>query len=56
MGLLQRFLRREPAEPVLCPRCGISAPPSELECTACGWDMRESYHDTVSGEDHAAAR
>jgi hypothetical protein len=51
MRLLQRLLRREPPLETKCPRCGVPAPPGDLECAACGWDLRESYHDPVSGID-----
>jgi hypothetical protein len=48
MGLLQRLFKRE-EEPVeiLCQRCGVPAPPASVECAACGWDLRESYHGEV---------
>lgn len=56
MSLLQRVLHRESTEAIVCPRCATPAPPEAVECTACGWDMRESYHDPVTGVDHEAAR
>jgi hypothetical protein len=51
MRLLQRLLRREPPLETKCPRCGVPAPPEDLECTACGWDLHETYHDPVSDID-----
>lgn len=56
MRLLQRLLRREPPQETKCPRCGVPAPIGDLECTACGWDLRESYHDPVSGAHREPAR
>ena len=37
------------------PALGVPAPPGDVECTACGWDLRESYHDPVSGVDRDPA-
>ena len=51
MRLLQRLLRREPPLETKCPRCGVPAPAGDLECTACGWDLRETYHDPMTGTD-----
>ena len=57
IGLLRRLLHREqPPHESPCPHCGVPAPPEVLECSACGWDLRESYHDPVSGADHAPVR
>jgi hypothetical protein len=42
--LLQRLRRREPPNETPCPRCGVPAPVDAVECKACGWDLRESYH------------
>ena len=44
MNLIQRLLHREPEQEIPCPRCGVPAPPHATDCTACGWDLRESYH------------
>ena len=52
MGLMQRLLNREEAPEATCPRCEVPAPAGTITCAACGWDLRESYHDPVraSGE------
>ena len=47
MPSLRRFLRREPPRETPCPRCGVPAPPDDTECTACGWDLRDAYHDPL---------
>jgi hypothetical protein len=47
MGFIQRLFHREPPPELPCPRCGVPAPPDATECTACGWDLRESYHGPV---------
>ena len=53
---LRRFLRREPPQETPCPRCGTPAPPHDIECSACGWDLRDAYHDPlVEGEKDAVA-
>ena len=44
MGLLKRFRHDDPASETPCPRCGTPTPANTSECTACGWDTRESYH------------
>jgi rubredoxin len=49
MRLIQRLLRREPPQETKCPRCGVPAPPEDLECNVCGWDLRESYHNPKTG-------
>ena len=46
---LPRFLRREEPHETNCPRCGVPAPINALECTACGWDLRDAYHGPVAG-------
>ncbi len=56
MGLFNRLLRREDAPEAPCPRCGVPSPPEDVQCTACGWDMREAYHDELSGAAHEAVR
>ncbi|MDA0173771.1 hypothetical protein OJ998_32015 [Solirubrobacter taibaiensis] len=56
MGLLNRLLHREDSPETSCPRCGVPSPPEDVECTACGWDMREAYHDDLSGADHEPVR
>jgi hypothetical protein len=48
MGLLQRLMRREPPAETQCSRCGVPAPEGSLECAACGWDLREIYHDPLA--------
>ncbi|MDA0180101.1 hypothetical protein OJ997_07320 [Solirubrobacter phytolaccae] len=54
MGLFNRLLHREPDAET--PARGVPSPPADVECTACGWDMREAYHDDLSGADHEAVR
>jgi ribosomal protein L37E len=46
MGFLQRFLRKDPPAETTCSRCGTPAPEGSMECTACGWDLREMYHES----------
>jgi hypothetical protein len=45
---LRELLHREPPQEIPCPRCGVSAPAGDVVCTACGWDLREAYHDPLS--------
>lgn len=45
MGWLQRLLHKEPEHETACSRCGVPAPAGSLECSACGWDLREVYHE-----------
>jgi hypothetical protein len=47
MGLLQRLMRKEPQPETRCSRCDTPAPEGSLECAACGWDLREIYHDPL---------
>ena len=49
MGLFTRLTGRESEEDQPCPRCGIPAPAASAECSACGWDMRESFHGQYVG-------
>ena len=49
--LLPRLLRRETLLETKCARCGTPAPPEDVECTVCRWDLSESYHDPTSGVD-----
>ena len=44
MSLMQRLFRREPPPETSCPRCATPVPAGSVECAACGWDLRESYH------------
>jgi hypothetical protein len=48
MGLLQRLMHKEPPSETTCSRCGVAAPEGSLECSACGWDLREIYHDPLA--------
>jgi hypothetical protein len=48
MSLMQRLFRREPPPETSCPRCATPVPGGAVECSACGWDMRESYHEAGS--------
>jgi hypothetical protein len=56
MKLLPRFLRREEPQETRCPRCGVPAPAGSVECNACGWDMRDAYHDPVARESTESAQ
>jgi hypothetical protein len=56
MRLLPRFLRREAPQETKCPRCGVPAPAGSLECNACGWDLRDAYHDPLARESAEAGR
>jgi ribosomal protein L37E len=47
MGLFKRLFQREEPVEIVCQRCGVPAPPNSIECAACGWDLRESYHGEV---------
>ena len=47
MGLLKRLWQKEPPRETTCSRCGVPAPEGSLECSACGWDLREVYHDPL---------
>lgn len=29
---------------VPCPRCKVPVPADDLECSVCGWDLRDAYH------------
>lgn len=48
MGLLKRLWQKEPRRETKCSRCGVPAPAGSLECSACGWDLREIYHDPLA--------
>lgn len=54
MRVLSRLFHREAPPLVTCPRCETPAPPDTITCTACGWDLRESYHDPVQDADRPA--
>ena len=45
--LLQRLLRREPPLPRHRAPLRRAGAGRRRECTACGWDLRESYHGPV---------
>jgi len=45
---LRDLFRRQPPQETPCPRCGIPAPQDHVACTACGWDLRDAYHDPVA--------
>jgi hypothetical protein len=47
MRRLRELLHREPPQETPCPRCGVPAPPSTNVCAACGWDLREAYHNPL---------
>jgi ribosomal protein L37E len=42
------LFKREPPPETKCPRCGVPVPAQSTECSACGWDLRESYHDPLA--------
>ena len=44
-----RFHRRDEMTEEPCPRCGIPAPTGAATCSACGWDLNESYHADFVG-------
>ena len=46
-GMLSKLFRRQPVAESPCPRCGVLTPVDADDCTACGWDLRESYHGPV---------
>jgi hypothetical protein len=48
MKSLRELLHREPPNETACPRCGVPAPVGDVLCTACGWDLRDAYHDPLS--------
>lgn len=48
MGMLRRLLRKESPGETRCSRCGVPVPEGSLECAACGWDLREIYHDPLA--------
>jgi predicted RNA-binding Zn-ribbon protein involved in translation (DUF1610 family) len=50
MGFLDRLRHREQPQETTCPSCGVPAPAGTTECTACGWDLREAYHDPAVEE------
>ncbi len=54
MRRLRDLLRRQPPQETPCPRCGVPAPPGDLECTACGWDLRDAYHDPLADKETVA--
>ena len=47
MKSLRELFHREPPDETACPRCGVPAPAGDVVCTACGWDLREAYHDRL---------
>ena len=49
MGMLRRLLGKEPPpSETKCSRCGVPAPEGALECSACGWDLREIYQEPAT--------
>ena len=56
MGLLQRLLHKEPPGETTCSRCGVAAPEGSLEGSACGWDLREIYHDPLVEDGQSSGR
>ena len=56
MGLLQPLLHRESAPRRRARAVACRHRRRTVACTACGWDMREAYHDDLSGADHEAVR
>jgi tRNA(Ile2) C34 agmatinyltransferase TiaS len=49
MRSLRELLHRAPSKETACPRCGVLASAGDVKCTACGWDLREGYHDPLKG-------
>lgn len=50
MKIVDRLLNRQsPATEAPCPRCGIPAPATANECSACGWDLREAFTGAYAG-------
>jgi hypothetical protein len=47
MGLRDRLFHREQEPEANCPRCEVPSPAGTITCAACGWDLRESYHDPL---------
>jgi len=45
---LRDLFRRQQPQETPCPRCGVPAPQGDVECTACGWDLRDAYRDPVA--------
>ncbi len=50
MRSLRDLFRRQQPQETPCPRCGVPAPPGHIECTACGWDLRDAYRDDPVAE------
>lgn len=51
MRSLRELLHREQPPETLCPRCGVPAPSGRIDCTACGWDLRDAYHNPLTEAD-----
>ena len=54
MRRVRDLFGRQETQETPCPRCGVPAPSGSTECTACGWDVREPYHDPFQEADEAA--
>lgn len=56
MRRLREVFHREQPQEIPCPRCGVPAPAETVDCTACGWDLRDAYHDPLlKGAERPAA-
>jgi hypothetical protein len=42
MGFVKRLFHREAPPEASCPHCGVPMPEGSVECTACGWDLRDA--------------
>ena len=47
MRRVRELFGRQETQETPCPRCGVPAPLGTTECTACGWDVRDAYHDPL---------
>jgi Uncharacterised protein family UPF0547 len=45
MGFLSRFRGETEPKEETCPKCKTPVPVAAEECSACGWDLREAYHE-----------
>jgi hypothetical protein len=43
--------RRDEASAAPCPRCNVTVPTDEVQCIACGWDLRDAYRPPAGSAD-----
>ena len=55
MRFMRGLFKQEPAPEATCPRCDVPVPAASIECSACGWDLRESYRDPLLEEEGEGA-